>query len=85
MRNVVIITYYTLVFTKQCTMDRLFPFRPKNSQKVYTPHINNLIVNLNIVNSILKWVLIDPTDVYLLYIKAFKEMELHSSMLTYQI
>lgn len=69
---------YNPIVTPRTTSVHLISFGPKDANKVHLPHDNNLIVQQNIGNCILKRVLIDPTaDVLFMYIGAFQVMILY--------
>lgn len=83
MINVISKIDYNAIVALQQTFNFFISIDTKDANKVHMPHADNLIVQLNIDNCTLKWVLIDPaTDVPLLYVEGLRDMDLHLSMLT---
>lgn len=61
----------------------IYKILPKFTDKVHIPHAENLIVRVDIVNCILKHILIDSVaDISFPYIVPFREMGLLPLMLT---
>lgn len=75
---------YDAIVTPQSKYGLVMTFSPPDTTKVEMLHCDNLIVHLNIRNSLLMRVFIDPTtSVSILYGIAFQVMVIFSSVLNH--